>query len=217
MSRLTRLFEKFRPVRTNGYVPSGRGQDEGRWLIVGLGNPGEQYRRSRHNAGFMVVRHLASRFRAEISRRKFNGFYAEIRTDAGPAILLMPQTFYNRSGECVSAMLGYYKIPLERLIVVHDEMDLKAGQLRIKRGGSDAGNRGVRSIIESLATPDFVRVRVGIGHREGAGDDINYLLRPLTDQEMADMETIFDRAAEGVMAVLREGLERAMNFYNQRA
>ena len=138
-------------------------------------------------------------------------------TDAGPAILVMPQTFYNRSGECVASMLGYYKIPLERLIVVHDEMDLKAGQLRIKRGGSDAGNRGVRSIIESLATPDFVRVRVGIGHRDGGGDDVNYLLRPLTDQEMADMETIFDRAAEGVMAVLREGLERAMNFYNQRA
>jgi len=214
MSRLTRLFEKFRPVRPNGY--EGRGHDEGRWLITGLGNPGEQYRRSRHNAGFMVARHLAAKFRVELSRRKFNGIYAEIRTDAGPAILLMPQTFYNRSGECVSSMLGYYKIPAERLIVVHDEMDLKAGQLRIKRGGSDAGNRGVRSIIESLTTPNFVRVRVGIGHREGAGDDINYLLKPLSDQEITEMDAVFDRAADGVMAVMREGLERAMNLYNQR-
>jgi PTH1 family peptidyl-tRNA hydrolase len=152
----------------------------------------------------------------ELSRRKFNGIYAEIRTDAGPAILLMPQTFYNRSGECVSSMLGYYKIPAERLIVVHDEMDLKAGQLRIKRGGSDAGNRGVRSIIESLTTPNFVRVRVGIGHREGAGDDINYLLKPLSDQEITEMDAVFDRAADSVMAVMREGLERAMNLYNQR-
>jgi peptidyl-tRNA hydrolase, PTH1 family len=217
MSRFGRLFERFRPVRAVDQDDLARRREEGRWLIAGLGNPGDQYRRSRHNAGFMVARHLAAKNHVELSRRKFSGIYAEVRTDAGPAILLMPQTFYNRSGESVSAMLGYYKIPIDRLIVVHDEMDLKAGQLRVKRGGSDAGNRGVRSIIESLASTDFIRVRVGIGHREGAGDDINYLLRPLTDQEMKEMEAVFDRAADAVMAVMRDGLERAMNFYNQRA
>lgn len=217
MSRFGRLFERFRPVRAVDPDDLAQRRDEGRWLITGLGNPGDQYRRSRHNAGFMVARHLAAKSHVELSRRKFSGIYAEARTEAGPAILLMPQTFYNRSGESVAAMLGYYKIPIDRLIVVHDEMDLKAGQLRVKRGGSDAGNRGVRSIIEALANTDFIRVRVGIGHREGAGDDINYLLRPLTDQEMKEMEAVFDRAADAVMAVMRDGLERAMNFYNQRA
>lgn len=216
MSRFGRLFERFRPVRAQERDEAARGRDELRWLVAGLGNPGEQYRRSRHNAGFMVARRLAAKRGAVLSRRKFNGTYAEIRLDSTSAILLMPQTFYNRSGECVSAMLGYFKIPTERLIVVHDEMDLRMGQLRIKRGGSDAGNRGVRSIIESLTTPDFVRVRVGIGHLEGAGDDINYLLKPLTDDEMTAMEAIFDRAADAVAAVICQGLERAMNLYNQR-
>ncbi len=217
MSRFARLFERFRPVRARDSGDISRGPEEQRWLVAGLGNPGEQYRRSRHNAGFMVARRLASKSGAELSRRKFNGIYAEIHLDSVSAILLMPQTFYNRSGECVVAMLGYFKIPSERLIVVHDEMDLRIGQLRIKRGGSDAGNRDVRSIIESLDTPEFVRVRVGIGHREGAGDDINYLLKPLTDEEITAMEAIFDRAADAVMAVIRQGLERAMNLYNQRA
>jgi PTH1 family peptidyl-tRNA hydrolase len=217
MSRFGRFFEKFRPVRPREHDATDLRREEVRWLIAGLGNPGEQYRRSRHNAGFMIARRLAARNGAELSRRKFNGLYAEIRWDGGSTILVTPQTFYNRSGECVSAMLGYYKIPAERLIVVHDEMDLKSGQLRIKRGGSDAGNRGVRSIIESLATPDFIRVRVGIGHGEGAGDDINYLLRPLTNGESIAMEAVFDRAGDAVMAIIRDGLERAMNSYNQRA
>jgi len=217
MSRFGRLFERFRPVRAPGYDDTSRGREGLRWLVAGLGNPGEQYRRSRHNAGFMVTRRLAAKSATELSRRKFNGVYAEVHLDSASAILLMPQTFYNRSGECVAAMLGYFKIPTERLIVVHDEMDLRIGQLRIKRGGSDAGNRGVRSIIESLATPDFVRVRVGIGHREGAGDDINYLLKPLTDEEMTAMEAVFARAADAVAGVICEGLEHAMNLYNQRA
>lgn len=217
MSRFGRLFERFRPVRAQEREDASRGRENLRWLVAGLGNPGEQYRRSRHNAGFMVARRLAAKSGIELSRRKFNGLYAETHLDSASAILLMPQTFYNRSGECVSAMLGYFKIPTERLIVVHDEMDLRVGQLRIKRGGSDAGNRGVRSIIESLDTPDFIRVRVGIGHREGAGDDINYLLKPLTDEEMTTMQPLFDRAADAVTTVICQGLERAMNLYNQRA
>jgi len=216
MSRFGRLFERFRPLRAQEHDAASHGCEELRWLVAGLGNPGEQYRHSRHNAGFIVAQRLAAKRGAVLSRRKFNGIYAEIRLDSTSAILLMPQTFYNRSGECVSAMLGYFKIPIERLIVVHDEMDLRMGQLRIKRGGSDAGNRGVRSIIESLTTPDFVRVRVGIGHLQGAGDDINYLLKPLTDEEMTAMEAVCDRAADAVTAVICQGLERAMNLYNQR-
>ena len=123
MSRLSRLFEKFRPAAARHDQP-GAERSEIRWIVIGLGNPGEEYRRSRHNLGFMTVRRFAARYNSELSRRKFNGFYSEIRTEAGNAIVVMPQTFYNRSGDCASAMLGYYKVPPEQLIVIHDEMDL---------------------------------------------------------------------------------------------
>ena len=214
-SRLTRLFDKFRPAhRERDELPAER--SEVRWVIVGLGNPGEQYRRSRHNSGFMVVDRLASRAGVELTRRKFNGFYAEMRTDPGDALLVMPQTFYNRSGECVAGMLGYFKVPVERLIVIHDEMDLPMGQIRIKRGGSDAGNRGVRSIGEALGT-DFNRVRIGVGHPPGAEDTINYIIKPMNDAEMRSFAPIFDRAADAALAIMGDGLDRAMGTYNQRA
>jgi peptidyl-tRNA hydrolase, PTH1 family len=213
-SRLTRLFDKFRPThRERDELPAER--SEVRWVIAGLGNPGEQYRRSRHNSGFMVVQRLASRAGVELTRRKFNGYYAEMRTGAGDALLVMPQTFYNRSGECVAGILGYFKVAVERLIVIHDEMDLPMGQIRIKRGGSDAGNRGVRSIGGALG-PDFNRVRIGVGHPQGAEDTINYIIKPMNDAEMRSFAPIFDRAADAALAIMRDGLDRAMGTYNQR-
>jgi PTH1 family peptidyl-tRNA hydrolase len=215
MSRLSRLFEKFRPAAVKHDQP-GAGHSEIRWIVMGLGNPGEQYRRSRHNLGFMTVRRFAARYNSELSRRKFSGCYAEIRTDAGNAIVVTPQTFYNRSGDCASAMLRYYKVPPERLIVIHDEMDLPERQLRLKRGGGDAGNRGARSIADALGTPDFIRVRVGIGHPGGSQGSIDYLLQPLTDEEMRLLEPLFDRAGDAVLAVMRDGLDRARAIYNQR-
>jgi peptidyl-tRNA hydrolase, PTH1 family len=213
-SRLTRLFDKFRPAHRERDEPPAE-RSEVRWVIAGLGNPGEQYRRSRHNSGFMVVDRLASRAGVELTRRKFNGFYAEMRTGAGDALLVMPQTFYNRSGECVAGMLGYFKVPVERLIVIHDEMDLPMGQIRIKRGGSDAGNRGVRSIAEALG-PDFNRVRIGVGHPQGPEDTINYIIKPMNDAEMRSFAPIFDRAADAALVIMRDGLDRAMGTYNQR-
>jgi len=215
MSRLSRLFEKFRPAAASHDQP-GAERSEIRWMVMGLGNPGEQYRRSRHNLGFMAVRRLAARYNCELTRRKFNGFYTEIRTEAGSAIIIMPQTFYNRSGDCASAMLGYYKVPHERLIVIHDEMDLPERQLRLKRGGGDAGNRGVRSIAETLGTPDFIRVRIGITHPGGSQGSIDYLLQPLTDDELHSLEPVFERAVDAVLAIMRDGLDRARGIYNQR-
>jgi PTH1 family peptidyl-tRNA hydrolase len=214
MSRLSQLFEKFRPAARNDQ--KGASQSEIRWIIVGLGNPGEQFRRSRHNLGFMTVQRLAARFNCELSRRKFNSAYAEIRPAAGNAILVMPQTFYNRSGDCASAMLGYYKVPPERLIVIHDEMDLPQHQLRLKRGGGDAGNRGVHSIAEALGTPDFVRVRMGIAHPGGSQGSIDYLLQPLTNEELRLLEPVLERAGDAALTVMSDGLERARSIYNQR-
>jgi PTH1 family peptidyl-tRNA hydrolase len=215
MSRFSRLFEKFRPTATRSEPPRAE-QSETRWIVIGLGNPGEQYRRSRHNLGFMTVRRLASRYNCELARRKFNGLYSELWTDAGSIILIIPQTFYNCSGDCVSAMLGYYKVPPQRLIVIHDDMDLPARQLRLKRGGGDAGNRGVRSIAEALGTPDFIRLRIGIAHPSGTQASIDYLLQPLTEEELRLLEPVFERAGEAVLAVISDGLERARSVYNQR-
>lgn len=213
MSRIGNLFGRFRPApREQNEILAG---DSSRWVIAGLGNPGGQYRRSRHNVGFMTAERIAAAHRIEVTRSKFNGLYAEVRDAALNAIIVMPQTFYNLSGECVSGFLGYFKVPLERLIVIHDEMDLPLGQLRVKRGGGDAGNRGVRSIAQALG-PDFIRIRIGIGHPDGERSDIDHVIKPLNASELAAFEPAIERAADAVVAVARDGLERAMNRYNQR-
>jgi peptidyl-tRNA hydrolase, PTH1 family len=215
MGRLSRLFEKFRPAAAKHEKP-GAEHIEIRWVVMGLGNPGEQYRRSRHNLGFMTVERFAARYNCGLTRRKFNGFYGQLGTEAGNVIVVTPQTFYNRSGECASAMLGYYQVAPECLIVIHDEMDLPEGQLRLKRGGGDAGNRGVRSIADALGTPDFIRLRIGIAHPQGSQGSIDYLLQPLTDEELRLLEPMFERAGDAVLAVMKSGLDPARSIYNQR-
>lgn len=196
----------------HGSEPEAHGE---RWLIAGLGNPGAQYGRSRHNTGFAAATHLADAHHIDLNRRKFNGLYGEGAIDGERALLVLPQTFYNRSGECIAAMLGYFKIPLARLIVLHDEIDLPLGQIRIKRGGGDAGNRGVRSVAGALG-PDFIRVRLGVGHPQTADGAVEHVLQPFTDSEFRVVSTMLDRAVDAIHTLVRDGLERAMNLYNQR-
>jgi PTH1 family peptidyl-tRNA hydrolase len=215
MSRFGRLFDKFRSASGTANDPPSPGGGEIRWLVVGLGNPGDQYRRSRHNAGFMVIERLAAARGVELSKRKFNGFYGEARDGQAITMLAMPQTFYNRSGEFVAGLSGYFKVPLERIIVVHDDMDLPTGRIRLKRGGGDAGNRGVRSIADALGK-DFMRVRVGIGHPAGDHGDVDHVLQPLGKDEVRDFEPVLERAGEAVSTLIRDGLERAMNQFNTR-
>jgi PTH1 family peptidyl-tRNA hydrolase len=215
MSRFGRLFDRFRPASAAATDAASPTHREIRWLVVGLGNPGNQYRRSRHNAGFMVIERLAAARGIELNKRKFHGFYGEARDGQAIAMLATPQTFYNRSGEFVAGLSGYFKVPLERIIVVHDEMDLPLGRIRIKCGGGDAGNRGVRSIADAVGN-DFIRVRVGIGHPAGAHGDIDHVLQPLGKDEARDFEPVLVRAGDAVSALIREGLERAMNQFNTR-
>ena len=216
MGRIGRMFDRFRPARAAATEDAGSDLATPRWMVVGLGNPGEQYHRSRHNAGFMTVERMAAARGADFTRRKFNGNYAEAREDGFLLMLVKPETFYNRSGECVAGIAGFFRIPPERIIVIHDEMDLPGGQLRVKRGGGDAGNRGVRSIAGAIGK-EFTRVRVGIGHPEGPEGDVDFVLRPLGREELAVFEAALERAGEAALTVIREGLERAMNRFNQRA
>jgi PTH1 family peptidyl-tRNA hydrolase len=227
MAAIKRLFGNFRSSRAKKSDSEARSAIE--WVVTGLGNPGEEYARSRHNSGFMTIDRIAKAKGVELGRRRFKGVTAETTLAEKPALLVKPQTFYNLSGECVSALLGYFKIPPNHLIVLHDELDLEAGRLRIKQGGGDAGNRGVRSIAESLGTTDFVRVRIGIGRPPGftvemepgrqpkTEENKDYLLRPMTAAERDALAPILERAASAVEAIAANGLEAAMNRYNQRS
>ena len=227
MAAIKRLFGNFRSSRAKRSESEARSKIE--WVVAGLGNPGEEYSRSRHNLGFMTVDRIAKTKGVELGRRRFKGVTAELTLAEKPAILVKPQTFYNLSGECVSDLVGYFKIAPQQLIVVHDELDLEAGRLRIKQGGGDAGNRGVRSIAESLGTTDFIRVRIGIGRPAGftvemepgrqpkTEENKDYLLRPMTAAERQALAPILERAASAVEAIAERGLEAAMNRYNQRS
>jgi len=216
MAAIKRLFGSFRSSRQARKKSEAESRPSIQWVVAGLGNPGAQYSRSRHNAGFMTIDRIAKTKNAEPSRRRFKGVTAEIMLAGKPAILVKPQTFYNLSGECISDLLGYFKIAPEHLIVVHDELDLEAGRLRIKQGGGDAGNRGVRSIAEALGTTDFIRVRIGIGRPPADEETKDYLLRATTAAEKQALAPILERAADAVEAIAEHGLEAAMNRYNQR-
>ncbi len=187
------------------------------WVIAGLGNPDEQYRRSRHNLGFMALDRLGQRHAVGLNQRRFKAHLGRCEIDGQTVMLAEPQTFMNLSGEAVAPILGYFKVEPARLIVIHDELDLPAGTLRVKRGGGHAGNNGIRSIIESLGTGDFVRVRIGVGHPPQGRDAIGYVLQPLTRDELAAFDPVIERAAEAAEAVVAIGVQRAMNQFNQRA
>ncbi|HYL58493.1 MAG TPA: aminoacyl-tRNA hydrolase [Candidatus Acidoferrales bacterium] len=216
MSAIRRLFGSFRSARKTGKSTDAENRPSIQWAVVGLGNPGAEYARSRHNAGFMTVDRLGRRAGVEISRRRFKGLTADFSLDEKPAVLVKPQTFYNLSGECVADLLGYFKISAERLIVIHDEMDIEAGRLRIKQGGGDAGNRGVRGIAEALGTVEFLRVRIGVGRPPDGDASKDYLLQPMNRTELESFGSTLDRAANAVEAIAALGLEQAMNRFNQR-
>ncbi len=213
MSPIGRLFRHFRSSKAAEPPPERASAVE--WVVAGLGNPGEQYHRSRHNLGFMSVDRLATAHHVDFSRRRFKANCASADIGGRSVMLVKPETFYNLSGESLAAILGYFKVPPEQLIVVHDDLDLEAGRLRLKRGGGDAGNRGVRSIAEQLG-PEFIRIRIGIGRPPDESESKDFVLRPMTRGELASFEPVVARAAEAVETVMAEDLDRAMGRYNQR-
>lgn len=184
-----------------------------RWLVVGLGNPGREYERSRHNLGFRVVDELARRHGGSVSDRAAKSLTGKIRLDDRELVLAKPQTMMNLSGLAVKALRAKYDVPLERVLILHDELDLPFGRLRIRKGGSSAGNHGLDSVIGSLGTKDFIRIRIGIGRPPG--DGIDYVLSPFTTAEAAQVSDIVRRAADGVEAIIEVGLDRAMTDFNR--
>ena len=182
-------------------------------LVVGLGNPGREYAGHRHNVGWMVVEELARRHGATW-KAKFNGQLAELRLDGHRIALLKPETFMNESGRAVGAAARFFKLEPDAILVVHDEIDLDRGRLQARLGGGLAGHNGLRSVAAHLKTPDFLRLRVGVG-RPGRGDPrkpADYVLSNFEPED--DREGLVGRAADAVETLDAEGLERAQRQYN---
>ena len=179
------------------------------WLVVGLGNPGKEYAANRHNVGFMVADLLASRMGAKFGRSKrSHADVAEGRLGfGGPKLILAkPLTYMNLSGAPVSQLAQFFKVPLENVIAVHDELDVPFGQVRVKRGGGEGGHNGLRSMSKSLATKEYARVRFGIGRPPGRQDPADYVLSDFGAAERKELDFLVDRAADVVEAVIAEGV-----------
>ena len=182
-------------------------------LVVGLGNPGREHARDRHNAGWMVVDELTRRHGGSF-RSKFSGRLAEVRLDGARVALLAPETYMNLSGRSVSAGCRFFKVEPEDLLVVHDEVDLDPGRLQARHGGGLAGHNGLRSVAEALGTSDFLRLRIGVG-RPGRGDPrpvSDYVLSPFDPED--DVEGLVARAADAVESLVSEGLEATQRDFN---
>ena len=184
-------------------------------LVAGLGNPGREYADTRHNVGFMVADELARRHGGSW-RAKFSGDLAEVRLDILRLAVLKPQTYMNESGRSVEAAVRFFKVEPEALLVVHDEVDLEPGRLQARLGGGLAGHNGLRSVAQHLGTPEFARLRIGVGRPE-RGDPrpvADFVLSPFPPE--VDVEGLVARAADAVETVAREGVEEAQNRFNER-
>jgi peptidyl-tRNA hydrolase, PTH1 family len=182
-------------------------------LVVGLGNPGREHARDRHNAGWMVIDELARRYDGSF-RSKFSGQLAEIRLGDLRLGLLKPETYMNLSGSSLGAAARFYKVPLDSIAVVHDDVDLDAGRLQVRLGGGLAGHNGLRSIKQAFGSADFLRTRVGVG-RPGRGDRrpvADYVLSPFAPED--DAEAVISRGADAVETLARDGLDAAQRSFN---
>ncbi len=186
-------------------------------LVVGLGNPGAEYAGTRHNVGAEVVDLLAARHGGRLKAGKERALVAEVRIGAGRVVLAFPQTYYNDAGLAAAALLRRHGVDdLRRLVVVHDEMDLPIGKLKVKVGGGLAGNNGLKSIKAHLHSDDFVRVRLGIGKPAGRQQGVDHVLRRPGKADRAELDVVVAEAADAVELLLAEGAEAAMTRYNQR-
>lgn len=182
-------------------------------LVVGLGNPGGTYARTRHNVGFMVIDQLARMFRVSVSRRQGEALTGEISVRGRRVLLAKPQTYMNLSGHAVGALAGLRRLVPEEILVISDDMDLPFGRLRLRPGGGAGGHRGLASIIETLGTDRFPRLRVGIGRGPEA---VEHVLGGFAPAEEAVLDRVLEAAAQAVLTACADGLDRAMNLYNRR-
>jgi peptidyl-tRNA hydrolase, PTH1 family len=203
-------------VRLTGLLrrKGSTGMTGDRWLIAGLGNPGPGYAGNRHNVGAMVADVLAERIGARFRAGKFQAAVAEGRLAGQPVTLGKPLTYMNLSGGPVAGLAGYYRIPAGQIVVIHDELDLPFGTIRLKRGGGDNGHNGLRSVTASLGTREYYRVRFGIGRPPGRMDPAVFVLRDFSAAERKELPFLLDRAADAAEVLLADGLAAAQNAFH---
>jgi len=182
-------------------------------IIVGLGNPGRDYKNTRHNIGFMVLEELASRYPVEKQESRFDAIIGHIRIGSEKVLLVKPLTYMNLSGRAVQPVMHWYKLELDDLMVVYDDMDLPAANLRIRAKGGAGGHKGMASISERLASKDFARMRVGIGRPE-IGETVGWVLGRFSQEEQEEMQVVVKKAADALEKWVKTGINEAMNAYN---
>ena len=184
------------------------------YLIVGLGNPENDYANTRHNMGFNVINKISEMCNIKVSKNKFDAFYGMGEINGRKVILLKPQTYMNLSGESIIKFKKFYKIQNKEIIVIYDDIDLDVGKIRLKAKGSSGTHNGMKSVIEHLKTEEFIRVRVGISSPEHKEDMINYVIGPIPKREKELLDKSTDVAANSVLEILKNGIDSAMNKFN---
>lgn len=184
-------------------------------LIVGLGNPGSKYAMTRHNAGFLLVDELADTYSVSLDKSKFDATFGKGKIEGRDVVLAKPQAYMNRSGPPVQKLSNFFRISCENMLIVHDDIDLAFGRIKIKEKGGDGGHKGVRSLIEAFGGGDFVRVRIGVGRSEAGSDVVGHVLGRFDSDEKQRMDKIISVAKEAVVTILCKGAKEGMNRFNR--
>lgn len=184
------------------------------YLIVGLGNPENEYARTRHNMGFDAINKIASKFNIEMNRTKFNAIYGQGNINGKKVTLVKPQTYMNLSGQAVRDFVNFYKIEKEELIILYDDMDIDKGIIKIRKKGGAGSHNGMKSVIQELGTTDFPRIRIGIGEPEFKNDAINYVIGHVSDEEYEVLQEGVNKASVAIEEIITGGIDSAMNKLN---
>lgn len=185
------------------------------YLVVGLGNPGMQYEKTRHNAGFMAADLLAEKYDCTLSRNKFDAIYGDTEIGGHRVIIAKPQTYMNLSGKAVVAISQFYKIPLSNIIVMFDDISLDVGKIRIRRKGSAGGHNGIKDIIELTGTDEFMRIKIGVGEKPNPEYDLkDWVLGKIPKELMDDFEKALEKSVKATEEIIKRGIDSAMNKYN---
>ena len=189
------------------------------WLIVGLGNPGSKYQYTRHNIGFMAVERFAQSLRTPaINKSEHKSFTSKFKFDDQNVVLALPQTFMNLSGDAVQSLVQFYKVSLDQLIVVHDDIDLPFGEIKMQRSRGHGGQNGIRDIHKKVGSNDYLRLRMGVGRPQNPKVDVSsHVLQRFSEMEMADLADVLDRAGDALEKLLAEGYQKASTFTNSKS
>lgn len=185
------------------------------FLIIGLGNPGSKFDNTRHNAGFDAIDYLSYKYGIKLSKIGFKAVYGEGQIEGSRVILVKPQTFMNLSGESVRDIVAWYKIPLERVIIIYDDIDLELGKIRVRPKGSSGSHNGMKSVIYQLQADNFPRIRIGIGRPPEKWDLADFVLSKFSIEDRDTINQSIERAVEAVVAIMKNGIEKAMSSYNK--